>query len=320
MPKKGSPYRIILERCLAARPGEILLIITDSKKRPMANRLLEEASSMVREAGIIEISDRKGEWEEAPDFASSSLKKCNAAIILTSKSLSHTKASKEAADVGVRIVSMPGATEDVLNRALDVDYAYMNKLNQKLIELILKAQVVTVQSPKGTNFKFRVDPERQIVNDNGLYYKEGDIGTLPAGRILLAPIEGSSEGKIVLDGSVLDQVVDSPVKLTVQNGRVTDVAGGKAAKKLQALIPTLGPETIGLCEFGIGTNPKAKIIGLPLEDEKSFGNCYVALGNNLGIGGRLFARGRVSCVIRKPTVLFDKKKIVQGGKFLLGKL
>ncbi|MBI4163298.1 MAG: aminopeptidase [Candidatus Aenigmarchaeota archaeon] len=320
MAKKSSPYRIILERCLAVRPGEILLIITDSKKRPMANRLLEEASSMVREAGIIEISDRKGDWEEAPDFASSSLKKCNAAVILTSKSLSHTKASKEATEVGVRIVSLPGATEDVLNRSLDVDYASINKLNQKLIELILKSQTVTIQSPRGTNLKFRVDPERQVINDNGLYYKEGDIGTLPPGRILLAPVEGSSEGKVVIDGSILDQTVDSPIKLTVQNGRVTDVAGGKAAKKLQALIPTLGPETIGLCEFGIGTNLKAKISGLTLEDEKSFGNCYVALGNNLGIGGRLFARGRVSGTIKKPTIIFDKKKILHNGKFLLGKI
>ncbi len=320
MPKKGSPYRVILERCLAVRPGEIVLIVTDNKKRPIANRLLDEAQKTVREVGIVEITERKADWEEPPDFVSSSLKKCNVAFIITSKSLLNTKASKEAAEIGVRMASLPGITEDMVNRAVDIDYTFLSKLNQKLIELLLKATSVTVQSPRGTNFKFRIDPERHIFNNNGLYYKEGDAGTLPPGSVLFAPVEGSAEGKLVIDGSVLGQTVDSPIKLDIQGGKIVDIKGGKAAKRLQELIAQHGPEAATVCEFGIGTNPKAKLSGVPVEDEKTFANCYIGFGNSIGLGGRIFSRTHVTGVIRKPTISFEKKKIAQGGKFLVGKL
>ncbi len=320
MPKKGSPYKTILERCLAVRPGEIVVIITDNKKRPIANKLLDEAQKIVREAGIVEITERKTDWEEPPDFVSSSLKKCNAAFIITSKSLLHTKTSKEAAEMGVRIASLPCVTEDMINRAIDIDYAVLNKLNQKLIELLLKTSIVTIQSPRGTNFKFRIDPERPMINNNGLYYKEGDAGTLPPGSVVFAPVEGSAEGTIVVDGSLMGQTVDSPVKLVIQSGRIVDIKGGKAAKRLQETLTPLGPESLTVGEFGIGTNPKARLSGIPVEDEKTFANCYIALGNNIGIGGRVFARTHISCILKKPTISLEKKKIVQGGKFLLGKL
>ncbi|HLD57053.1 MAG TPA: aminopeptidase, partial [archaeon] len=163
-------------------------------------------------------------------------------------------------------------------------------------------------------------PERHIFNNNGLYYKEGDAGTLPPGSVLLAPIEGSAEGRLVIDGSLFGQIVDSPVKLEIQAGKVVDVKGGKAAKRLQDLFSQHGPEATTVAEFGIGTNPKAKLSGIPIEDEKTFGNCYISLGSNVGLGGRVFARTHASAILRKPTILFDKKKIAQGGKFLLGKL
>lgn len=42
-----------------------------------------------------------------------------------------------------------------------------------------------------------------------------------------------------------------------------------------------------MAEFGIGTNYKAKLVGLILEDEKVFGTIHIAFGNNLSMGGRI---------------------------------
>jgi leucyl aminopeptidase (aminopeptidase T) len=77
----------------------------------------------------------------------------------------------------------------------------------------------------------------------------------------------------------------------------------------------LAPRTIA--EFGIGTNKKAKILGVMICDEKTLGSCHFALGNNLSMGGKNDCYGHFDYVIANPTVWADGKKIVEGGKILL---
>ncbi len=318
--KKLTPYRIILEKCLGIRSGETVLIVTDRKKRPIANALLEEARKMAKEVGLVEIEERSVDGEEPPEFIASVMRKCNVAILVTSKSLTHTNARRQASEIGVRVASLPGITDKLISRAIPVDYDFIDRLNKKLTSLLIKTSTITVQSPKGTNIKFRIDPARPVISDNGLLRTEGAFGNLPAGEVFLSPPEGTSEGVIVIDGSILDEIVDKPIKIEVKGGYATAITGGKTAKRLLDTITPLGKESFNIAEFGIGTNPKAKITGNVLEDEKVIGTCHIALGNSLSVGGRAYAKSHIDCVIRNPTVLFDKKKVIHRGKFLLGKI
>ncbi len=317
---KLNPYKVILEKCLAVRSGETVLIVTDKKKRPIANALLEEAKEIAKEVGLVEIEERKFDGQEPPEFVSAVMKKCNVAFLVTSKSLTNTNARRQASEIGVRVASLPGVTEQTLTRAILTDYDYIDRLNKKVMELLLRAESVTVQAPKGTSIKFRVDPNRPLINDNGLFQGEGVFGSLPAGEVYLAPIEGTAEGVIVVDGSCLDEVVDKPIKMGVKAGRAENITGGKTAKKLLEALTPFGQESFSLGEFGIGTNPKAKLTGSKLEDNKVIGTCHFGLGNNLAAGGKVYAKSHVDSVIKNPTIMFDKKKIMLNGKFLLGKI
>ena len=68
----------------------------------------------------------------------------------------------------------------------------------------------------------------------------------------------------------------------------------------------------------MGTNYKAKITGITLEDEKVYGTVHVALGDNTSYpGGIIKAPIHLDGVISKPTVFIDDKKIMNNGKLLL---
>ena len=318
--KKEEQVLVMLQKCLAVRAGETVLIVTDKKKRSIANSLLEEAKTISKEVGLVEIEERKVDGEEPPEFVTSVMKKCNVAFLVTSKSLTHTNARRQASEIGVRIASLPGITEQMISRSIAVDYDFIDRLNKKIAGLLLKTATVTIQSPRGTNIKFKVDANRPIISDNGMFHTEGSYGNLPSGEILLAPLEGTSEGTVVVDGSILDEVVDKPVKWDVKAGYVTNITGGKTAKKLLDIVTPLGKDAFNIAEFGIGTNPKAKITGDVLEDEKVIGTCHLALGNSLSVGGRVYSKVHLDGIIKKPTILFDRKKIMHNGKLLLGKI
>ena len=59
------------------------------------------------------------------------------------------------------------------------------------------------------------------------------------------------------------------------------------------------------------------ITGEILEDEKVFGTIHIAFGNNITMGGTCDVGIHIDCVVTKPDVWFDDKKIMEKGKLLI---
>lgn len=59
---------------------------------------------------------------------------------------------------------------------------------------------------------------------------------------------------------------------------------GSEAAKLNELLSKYGVEARNLGEFGVGTNPGARVSGVVLEDEKVLGTIHIALGSNFDFG------------------------------------
>ena len=74
---------------------------------------------------------------------------------------------------------------------------------------------------------------------------------------------------------------------------------------------------MNIAEFSIGTNEKAKITGITLEDEKVLGTAHIALGNNKSYGGKVDVPLHLDGVFYSPTIFVDKKKIMEKGKLLI---
>ena len=312
MPK---PAEIVLRKCLGLKKDEKLLIVTDSKLHNIAKMFFSEAKKITNNVKLITVLIPKVHGTEPSKKIADEMLNYDVELLITTKSLSHTKARKRACDKGARIATMPGITMDVVERALIADYEKIRKKNEDLIKKLKNGKVVRIKTKIGADISLEIF-NKNWFNDSGIYSKKRDFGNLPAGEIGFMPTEGKSEGVFVVDGSIGNLgLVDKPVKIFVKDGFATTISGGKTARKLERLLTTKKHRNIA--EFAFGTNPKAKITGVTLEDEKVEGTAHIALGNNKSYGGNANVPFHADCIIKKPDVFIDGKKIMNKGKFII---
>ena len=312
----GKAIKIILEKCLGIRKNESVLIITDKKLESIARKFYR-AASKIANTKIVSIPIPKVHGTEPPKNIAKMMLKYDAQILITTKSLSHTKARVNACKKGARIVTMPGITEATIRRTIDIDYNKLQKLHKKLGGIIDKGKKAKVVTKLGTNLEFSIRGRKAYGRDAGLFTKKGSFGNLPTGEIFSAPVEGSANGIYVVDASHAGiGKLKNPIKLIVKGGHAVKIIGNKS-KILEKLLDSKGKKARIVAEFGIGTNEKARITGSTLEDEKVIGTCKIALGNNMGFGGETSVQLHLDGIIKAPTIFIDSRKIMDNGKFLI---
>ena len=309
---------IAIRDCMGAKKGETILVITDENKREIGLSLYENAKKLGFESFLIEMKAGEINGEEPPKVIAQLMQKFDIVLCPTSKSLTHTSARIKASKKGVRIATLPGITVDSMVRGLSANYINVAALSIKVSHLLTKAKMVHVTAPSGTNIKIDV-LGREAIASKGLLHQKGDGGNLPTGEAFIAPMEGKTEGVFVVDGSMAGiGITDKqPIKIEVKKGLAVKITGGTKARKLVKMLEPFGDKGRNIAELGIGTNDKAKLSGLLLEDEKVLGTIHIALGNNKSMGGKVNVPIHLDGVVKKPTVKFDDKFIMKDGKLLV---
>lgn len=308
----------ILKVCMGLKKNETFLVVYDKNKIGIANVLLKKAIRLCKKADKIVIPVGEYNGQEPPKKVTKKIKEYDVAVLLTTKSLSHTNARRNASKKGVRIASMPGATLPMIKRTLDVDYNKIESMNKKIYNLFKSKKKVWLLTERGTDVLFYIN--KSPFNDNGLYHKKGEFGNLPAGEVGFAPVELKSKGIIVIDKTMAGiGKLKNVIELRVNKGFVKKIEGKDDAKKLVKLLKKFKNKNVyNIAEFSIGTNYKAKITGVPLEDEKVYGTVHVAIGDNTSYpGGKTKAPIHLDGIISKPTVLVDNRKIMEKGRLLI---
>lgn len=309
--------QIVLRQCMGLNKKDSVLIVTDTIKKRIAKHFFHEAIKLAKNALLVTTPVGKIDGEEPPKHIARVMKKgYDVLLLITNVSLSHTKATTAARKIGSRVASMPGITEDMINRCIPVDYQKIAFLNKKILKLLKKANQVRITTSKGTDFTIVVKGRKFFDDDNGIYTKPGSIGNLPSGELAFAPLEDKSNGIFIVDASMIEKKLKKPITIKVKNNYAYEITGGEEARQLLKMIKPLGKSAFNIAELGIGTNPKAKITGNILEDEKVIGTCHIALGNSSAIGGRIYAKCHLDGVIRAPTIFVDGKKIMEAGRLL----
>ncbi|MBI2207919.1 aminopeptidase [Candidatus Woesearchaeota archaeon] len=312
-----KPINIILKKCLDLKRNESVLIVTDSKLYHLAKEFFYQATKITKKVKLATIPIPKVNGTEPQKGIAKEMLKYDVEILITTKSLSHTNARIKASKKGVRIVIMPGITKQILERTIGIDYKKLEKLHKKLADIMDKGKKAAITTKLGTKLVFSIKGRKAYGRDTGLFTKKGAFGNLPTGEIFIAPVEKTANGVYIVDASFAGVgKLKNPLKLYVKNGYVNKIEG-KDAKKLKNLLNPLGKKARNIAEFGIGTNNKAMITGNILEDEKAIGTCHIALGNNIGFGGKVSVQLHLDGIIKNPTILIDNKKIMDNGKFLI---
>jgi leucyl aminopeptidase (aminopeptidase T) len=250
------------------------------------------------------------------------MKSADVAIAITTYSLTHTDARVNTCKAGGRVASMPMFIAEMFYKGgpMASDYREIDRETRKIADWITKAKDVKITSPGGTDISFSVKDRKGMV-DAGIFAGKGSWGNLPSGEAYCTPVEGTANGKLVVEPNWYADLKEK-MTLVFKNGSVTEITGGgKIGDEYRALLDFRKKEEPyvsrrNLAELGIGTNPNAKRPDNLLESEKIKGTVHLAIGDNSHMGGKVATDLHQDFVIPRPTWTLDGKTVMKDGKLL----
>jgi len=308
--------RTVVRHCMGIEPGEDVLVVSNPVTEEIGALMRIEAQGEGADATLAVISERDSAAAEPPRAVAAAMAAADVVLAATIQSLSHTAARKAASDAGVRVGSLPGVTEEMLSRLMTGDLEEIRRRGWAVVTALNRGSEARITCPHGSDLRLGLEGRLGIV-DAGELGNRGAFGNLPCGEGFIAPVEGTAEGTLVVDGSIAEVgLLETPVALTVREGHLVEATGEDGAHLLE-LLTVHGEDGANVAELGIGTNEEAILTGNILEDEKILGTCHVAFGASAGIGGTVQVPVHLDCVVLEPTVEIDGETIVSGGDLLL---
>ncbi|MBI5755707.1 MAG: aminopeptidase [Nitrospirae bacterium] len=260
-----------------------------------------------------------GDVEKAYDILSHHVEDMvDVVIAMSNFSTSHTRFRHLLTKIkGTRYASMPLFDTEMFSGPMDVDWIKIAERTEYIANLITRAEAAIMRCPLGTDIRFGLSG-RTGHADTGILTEKGCFGNLPAGEVYIAPVEGTSEGIMVLSWSTTRKLTP-PVTITVKGGKVTDVKGDPEFTKYLTNVFRVSPEAVNIAELGIGTNDKASRPDNILEAEKILGTTHIALGDNTTFGGNTSANFHEDYVFFNPTLVLEyrdgrNETIIQEGR------
>jgi len=308
--------KTVVRQCMGIQPGEDVLVVCNPVTEEIGALMRIEAQGEGADATLAVISERDSAAAEPPRPVAAAMAAADVVLAPTIQSLSHTAARKAASDTGVRIGTLPGVTEEMLGRLMTGDLEEIRRRGWAVTTALNRGSEARITCSHGSDLRIGLEGRMGIV-DAGELGSRGAFGNLPCGEGFIAPVEGTTEGKLVVDGSIASiGLLETPVELTVREGHLVE-ATGPDGEHLMELLTVHGEDATNVAELGIGTNEEAILTGNILEDEKILGTCHVAFGASAAIGGTVQVPVHLDCVVLEPTVEIDGETIVSGGELLV---
>jgi len=196
-------------------------------------------------------------------------------------------------------------------RAVLVDPEILRKKAQYAKRTLDNGSSVSVVSNNGTACTLSIEGRRALVNDGMI--DSIDMKTrrlycsLPAGNVIVAPLEASTNGTIVLDSP--------PIKLGISKGRVTRMTTPNPEKPIPQFLQRMPPNKRVVGTFSINVNPYADR-RFPLVNYSSEGTVTFGFGANKPWGGKNSGGAIFRGSIFVSTVKVDGLPLIRSGVLL----
>jgi leucyl aminopeptidase (aminopeptidase T) len=318
---EGAGFANVLDRCLAVRAAEQVVLLTD------------QGTDDEVVAGLIEGIERRGgvpvltriptpplPGSEPPPAVAAMMREAGAIIELTSLFIGSSAARRRATDAGARYLAMPGVTFDTFrdDGPLTVDFDAIRADAERIGDSWSRAGTYRLTTPGGTDLRGSVEGRHGrvlhgVARTDGAYMAPPDI---EAGT---APVEGSTEGTVVVDADLLFMGVGplpEPVVIHVKAGEMVGLEGGDAGR-LREMLERCGDERMtNIAEVSMAFNPAGRVCGVPMETESALGTAHIALGNSIAYGGTVDAVAHLDCVMKDATLEVDGRPAMVAGTIL----
>lgn len=177
-----------------------------------------------------------------------------------------------------------------VENAIAVNYRQMEKFGRTVAGLLSVPVNVRITADNGTDLRFRLAgaSRRPHVNDGVIsdedFAAENRDASLPAGDVLVAPVEDSAEGTIVSNVKIpqMGKLIEG-LAWTFEHGRVTDYTAKKNLNLAQTGWETGTGAKDRLGGLFLGINEKAKS-GF-LQNSIPSGSVTIAIGDNRNLDG-----------------------------------
>jgi leucyl aminopeptidase (aminopeptidase T) len=315
-----KPLEIIAHHCVRISSGERVLVLSDTYAASMrlAQYLFEIALSMGADAVMMIMPPFQVSGQEPPDLVASAMKRSQAVIYVTQGfGPGHSNARVEANRAGARVAHLVDITEEHLiniNLTLE-DLQAIEARTLKLADKLTAAGTAHIGSSIGTDLFMTLAGRTAIalhpMSCRGLY------GVPDYAEAAIAPVEGSAEGVVVIDGSIpgWQQPLNGPLRWRVEHGVVVDIQGpAEAVGRLTNILDT-DSNSRNVAELGIGTSHLvSRNIQGKRPDAAIVGTAHVGLGKNSSIGGKIDSRVHLDGVLTKITRLeLDGVAVIENG-------
>ncbi len=311
----------LIEVNAGVQPDENVVVITDTSKLSIAQALLNALKKHGVDPTMCVMFPRSMHGDEPTSPITRAVHGADVVFAPTTFSLAHSDARYRACEAGARWVNMPDYREAMLySGGLLADFMGINSQVQRLADAFTKGSSVEVTTRLGTHFTARIEG-RTGRNQSGICTQKGSFGSPPDIETHVALIEDSTEGVLVVDGSIPLPglgIIHEPIRVEMKNGRIIAIGGGKQSKTIRDILAEYNDSSVYVAaELGVGMNPESRFIGAMLEDEGVAGTMHIGFGDNHGIGGQNIAPSHIDMVADKPTIRIDGVVVMQDGEVLV---
>lgn len=307
----------VVTMCVKVQPKEQVVIVTEESKMKIAEAIAAAVYRVGAEPVLAVMEPRQQDSQEPPKTIAAAMKESDAFISIVGKSITHTHAVKNAIANGSRGVVLTQFSEEMMIRGgIECDFQEIKPLCKSMAAEMAGSKEIVLTTAAGTHLTYSAEGRR----GNALYcmVEKGEFSTVPTVEANVSPLEGTANGVIVADASIPYigiGVLDEPVRLKVENGRIVSIEGGKQAQMLKKdLEDKNDPNVYNIAEMGMGLNPKCKFMGFMLEDEGVFGSVHIGIGTSITLGGTVKAACHYDLIMRDATVVADGKTLLDAGK------
>jgi leucyl aminopeptidase (aminopeptidase T) len=307
---------VVLTNCLGLREGEELVIVTEQQLLEQAIMFAKASERLYANPSVIVLSELATRMRDMPQTVISAMERSSAVLLILSENLiqlfGHTESKRRVIDSGSRFAALVGSLKDIPN---DIDLKLMRRRAERFANIFNEGGEVRIFT-EGAEAKLSIEGRKgmfitPIVN------RAGSWGAIPHHcEAFIAPVEGTAEGRLIVDTSIIGYgLVDEPVEITIKDGLIVNIRGGKAADWLsQKILNTYDPLVRNVAEVAVGLNHMLKNAKGWFLDKSICGSGHIGIGDNATIGGRVKSPIHIDVVFKNFSLEVDGKRVIDGGK------
>jgi len=209
--------------------------------------------------------------------------------------------------------------KETTNSALIVDYSEMRVVGQKVADAMRGASEVEITSEEGTNLTLSIKGRPVLIHDGVVDEEDIEMGfhhtNLPAGSVVIAPIENSADGRVVFDAkNLLWGKVIKNLTWTFEDGKLAKSDASENPEIFREVLGTHHGDKDKIGELRIGMNPNSRFVGYEGIDSIVEGAVSIGIGDNRGIRGSNDSDFTWLGTMTKAAIKADGREIVTKGK------